>query len=138
MKEILNKIYLSFRKATKGEEALSHMIWWWGMVGYLIAFFIVNKLIRAIDFDLIDVSLSLIMVFYFSWHIYALKKCAPKKAKLTEEEKKKLKEDRHLRLGKSFMRKLLLQESITRWDSVFVAMMMDLLCITHFFGYVIK
>ncbi len=138
MKEIFSKINLSFKKATKGEETLSHVIWWWGVVGYLVAFVIANKLIRVINFRFIDIFLSLLMTLYFSWHIYAIKKCAPKKPKLSPEEKNKLKEERRAQLGKKALRKLLAQESLTAWDPVFMVMMLDVLCITHFFGYVFK
>lgn len=138
MKEIFSKINSSFKKANRGEETVSHMIWWWGVIGYLVAFLIANKLIRVINFRSIDIFLSLLMVLYFSWHIYAIKKCAPKKPKLSPEEKKKLKEERRAQFGKKALRKLLAQESLTTWDPVFMVMAIDLLCVTHFFGYVFK
>ena len=110
MKEIFSKIEASFKKANKGEETLSHMIWWWGAIGYVVAFFIADKLIKAIDFRSVDIAISLLMSIYFVWHIYAVKKCAPKKPKLSAEEKAKLHAESRKEIGKKFLRKLFLQE----------------------------
>lgn len=138
MKEIFDKFLIVFKRATSGQETVAHMIWWWGVVGYLLAYFLFNKLIQLIDLRLIDVLISVLMVLYFSWHFYALRKCAPKKPKLTDEEKKRLKEERKINIGKSAARKLFLQEPITKWDPVFMAITLDVLCITHFVGYIFK
>lgn len=138
MKKILDKIKASFKRSTKGEETFSHVVWWWGVIGYLITVFIAKKLILAIDVRFIDVFISLIVVIYFSWHIYAVKKCAPKKEKLTDEEKKKLKEDRGSRIGKKVVRKLLAQEAMTKWNPVLMVIAIDVLCITHFARYFFK
>ncbi len=138
MKEIFNKIISSFKKATLGEESMQRVVWWWGVIGYLIAFALANKLIRAIDFRFVDIVISLVMTLYFSWHIYAVKKCAPKKPKLTPEEKNKLKEECRHNFGKSLARKLLAQEPLTKWNPVFMVIAIDVLCITHFFSYVFR
>jgi hypothetical protein len=138
MKEFLDKVSFSFAKATHGEESVSRMIWWWGALGYLIAFFIANKLVREINIRSVDIVISVMVMLYFAWHMYAIKKCAPKKPKLTPEEKKKLKTERRNNLGKSVARKLLLQEPLTKWDPVSIVMMIDLLCITHFFSYIFR
>lgn len=138
MREVLSRINASFKKATKGEEALSCVVWYWGVPAYLSAFFIVNKLILSINSAVFDFLMSLLMVVYFCWHAVALRKCTPKKPKLTPEEQKKLKEERRHNLGKSVARKLLLQEPITKANPGFTALMIDLLCITHFLSYLIK
>lgn len=138
MKEIFGKIKASFKRATNGEELMPALFWWWGVLAYLFAFFVANKLIRAIHFRFVDILIALAMVVYFAWHIYALKKCSPKKPKLTPEEKKKLREERRQQMPKKALRKLLLQEPLTEWDPVFMLMMIDLLCITHFGMYLFK
>ncbi|MBU6141028.1 MAG: hypothetical protein KGP29_05710 [Proteobacteria bacterium] len=138
MKEVLNKIFLSFKKATKGEELMIRVIWFWGVIGYIFAFAVANKLIRTIDFRFFDILISLVMTLYFSWHIYAVKKCSPKKPKLNPEKKDKLNAENRVNLGKSVARKLLLQEPLTKWNSTFMITVIDILCITHFFGYIFR
>jgi predicted membrane protein len=138
MNQMFNKIEASFRAAMKGEETVHNLIWWWGAVGYLVAYFIIDKIIKINHFKFIDVTISLLAVVYFSWHVYALKKCAPKKPKLSKEEKKRLSEEARKDMGKRFMRKLLLQESITKWDPIFITIVIDLFCIANFLGYVLR
>lgn len=138
MNALLNKIETSFKAATKGQESLHNMIWWWGVMGYLIAYFIIDKIIKVNNFIAIDVIISLLATVYFIWHIYALKKCSPKKPKLSKEEKRKMREEARKNFGKSLARKLFLQESITKWDPVFITMVLDLFCIANFLGYVVR
>lgn len=138
MKEIATKIKSTFRKATFGQESLSNMIWRWGLLGYLAAYFVFNKIIKLVDITFVDILVSLSMIIYFSWHIYSLKKCAPKKPKLNDEEKRKLKEEKKVNFGKSAARKIFLQEPMTSWDPVFVAMIIDITFIAHFLGYILK
>lgn len=138
MKEFFFKIEASFKKAMRGEESVQILIWWWGVIGYLVAFFIARKLIRAINFHVADVVISLLMITYFSWHFYVLKKCAPKKPKLTTEEKRRLKEERRREMGKRVMRKLFLQEPITKWDPVLITLVIDVFCVVNFFHYILR
>jgi hypothetical protein len=134
---MLEGVRNSFIKATRGEEKLTVVIWWWGVISYLLSYFVVHKLIMSIDSRIFDFIVSFVMVTFFSWHSYVTKKCAPKKPKLTDEEKKKLKQAKD-GFAKSFTKKLLLQEPITKWDPVFTVIMIDILCITHFFGFFFK
>ncbi len=136
--EILNKIESSFRASLKGEESTKNLIYWWGFISYFFFYFIIDKIILAVDLRLIDIVLSAIGIIYFAWHIYALKKCSPKKPKLTEEEKKKLHEDRWGKAGRAFMRKLFLQEPITKWNPIIMTMVVDLLFLLKFLGYILK
>lgn len=138
MNELLNKIETSFRAAMRGEELIHKLVWWWGLMGYLVAYFIVDRLIRINNLAFIDSVLSLLMVAYFSWHVYVVKKCSPKKPKLSKEEKKKLREESRKDFGKRMMRKLFLQESITKWDPAFVSIIVDLFCIASFLTYLIR
>lgn len=134
MKAILDKVETSFIMAMKGEEKISRVIYIWGVIGWLVAYFIANRLIKIIDVQIIDFAICIVISAYFVWHIYVTKKCAPKKEKLSKEEKKKLKMEG--RNNGSFMRKFLLQESITKWDPVKFSYVVDVFCIAQFMGYI--
>ena len=136
MSGLLNKIETSFKAAMKGEESISNLTKWWGVIGYLVTYFIIEKIVMAVDSRFVDVALSVSVILYFSWHIYALKKCSPKKPKLSKEEKQYLKIQARKDLGKKFLRKLLLQESLTKWNPITVCMVIDVLCIACFLGYI--
>ena len=139
MTTILNKIDSSFRASLRGEESVHNLIWWWGVGGYLAAYFLIDKLIEINNNRAIDTIISTLAAIYFAWHIYALKKCSPKKPKLSKEEKKKIRAEARRNFAKSFMRKLFLQEPISdNWDPVFITMVIDLFCIASFLGYLTK
>lgn len=136
MNGILSKIESSFKASLRGEESINTLIYRWGLVGWIVAYFIANKLIRMIDLRFVDVLISIAASGYFIWHIYVLRKCSPKKPKLSKEEKRKLREESRKDLGKRMMRKLLLQESIKKWDPIVVTMVIDAFCMANFLGYV--
>jgi hypothetical protein len=138
MNAFFNKIETSFKAATKGEESVHNMIWWWGVCGYMVAFFIANRIVKVSDSRIIDILVSLLMVIYFGWHFYAIKKCAPKKPKLSKEEKKKLREEARKDFGKRLARKFFLQESITKWDPIFIVLVIDVFSIATFLQYLIR
>lgn len=137
MKEILEKIKASFHAASNGKEDIKIVIWYWGVIAYLASYFVVNKLIQVINFRFFDIVISLLMVIYFIWHIYAVRKCAPKKPKLNKEEQQRIREEKRKNLGKSLMKKLLLQESFTKWDTITAVTVADALCVAHFLSYII-
>jgi len=137
--EIFHKIEDSFKSSLKGgEENLSVLIRWWGLVGYLFFYFVIEKLIIFCDIQIIDIIFSSFGIIYFSWHIYALIKCSPKKPKLSKEEKQKLRSEAIHNAPKAFMRKLFLQESISKWNPVKMEIVTDLLFVAHFIGYLIN
>jgi hypothetical protein len=138
MKKFLEKAELSFKKSLSGEESIDNLIWFWGAIGYFFAYFIAEKLIRAIDVRLIEIIISVVMVGYFSWHIYALRKCSPKKPKLTKEEKKEIKKEQKKDAGKKFIKKLMLQEPITKSNPAFIASVVDIFAIASFLDYIIR
>lgn len=138
MQEIFTKIDASFKRAMKGEEHINVVIYWWGVIGYLVAFFIASKAIRAINYRSVDIIISLLMVVYFGWHFYVTRKNAPKKPKLTKEEEERIKLERRKDFGRRFMRKLFLQEPISKWDPVFVTLVIDVFCIATFLDYVLR
>lgn len=136
MNGILSKIESSFKASLRGEESINTLIYRWGLISWIVAYFIANKLVRMIDLRFTDVLISIVAASYFIWHIYVLRKCSPKKPKLSKEEKRKLREESRKDLGKRMMRKLLLQESIKKWDPIVVTMVIDAFCMAHFLGYV--
>ena len=138
MNDLLNKIEKSFIAITKGEESLHNIIWWWGAVGYLVAYFIANQIIKISDSASVDMAVSIVMSVYFIWHIYAVVKCSPKKPKLTKEEKKLAQIEARKDFGKKFMRKLLLKEPLTKWNSNSITIAIDLLCISQFATYIFR
>lgn len=137
MNKILHKIEDSFKRSLKGEETTDHLIYWWGIISYVVAF-LVNKILKNLHVYFLNAGISAVLVAYFVWHIYALKKCSPKKPPLTKEEKRELRAKNRQELPRKIMRKLLLQESFTKWDPVFVTMVVDAFCIAQFMGYIIK
>ncbi|MES2961863.1 MAG: hypothetical protein V4694_05710 [Pseudomonadota bacterium] len=138
MNAFFDKIETSFTAATKGEESVHNMIWWWGICGYIVAFFIADRIVKVSDSRVIDILVSLLMVVYFCWHFYAMRKCTPKKPKLSKEEKKRLREEKRKDFGKRMARKFFLQESITKWDPVFIVLVIDVFSIATFLQYVIR
>ena len=135
MNRLWSKIVISFKKSLKGEELTRNLIFWWGIPAYLLTYFVLNKLVYLVNSNLFDKALSVLVIIYFIWHIYAVRRSVPKKPRISKEEKKRIKLQKKKDFGKNFMRKLLLQESITKWDSAFVSHMVDLLVIVHFFGF---
>ena len=104
----------------------------------MVAFFIANRIVKVSDSRIIDILVSLLMVIYFGWHFYAMRKCAPKKPKLSKEEKKRLREEARKDFDKKLVRKLFLQESITKWDPIFIVLVIDVFSIATFLQYVIR
>jgi hypothetical protein len=130
------KIEDSFKKAMRGEESCNILIYYWGVIGYVIAYFIVNKTILALDYAFVDAVLAILAIIYFIWHIYALKKCSPKKPKLSKEERKQLRAERRKEFFRSFLRKLLLKEPITKFNPVSTTIVFDLFAISNFVLYI--
>jgi hypothetical protein len=131
---ILSKITHSFIDASHGRESINNLIWRFGLIGYLITFFIINKIILINKIIPINILLSLIPIIYFSWHIFALIKCTPKKPVLSKEDKLKQKQEHQLM--KSFFRKLFLQESLTKSNPILVTQIIDILFIINATEYI--
>lgn len=127
----------SFNKSNQGKETVSNLIWKWGIPSYLIAFFVIEKIIRIKGLFILDVLIVAVIFCFYTWHIYAIHKCKPPKPKLTKEEKKLLKEKKKREFKKRFIRKLLLQESFSKWNPITVTTVFDVFCIAHFLSYVI-
>lgn len=137
-KTVFKKIEESFFLANQGREAMNTIVFYWGLIGYLVAYFIINKSIYFINIRTIDALLSLITISYFVWHIFILFKAKPKKIELTDEEKKLADLAKKEQRSKVIMRKLLLREPIFKWNTVSVVTAMDLLCIAHFSSFLFR
>ena len=130
--KLLTAIKEHFKLASNGKEDITIVLWVWGGLAYLTSFAL-NKLAIAIGFKIIIWLLAILMIAYFSWHIYIIRKCTPKKPPLTNEEKEQIKKDRVNR----FFRKLLLKESLTNASPSTVGIVIDLYVIIYFFEYFI-
>ena len=134
-KSFIKSIELSFNKANKGQEQLNIIIYWWGVLAYLIAYFILNKIIFLVDIKTIDILVSILACIYFIWHIFVLHKCKPKKPELSDEEKKKIELERKKEMPKKIFRKIFLREPIFKWNIISVITAVDLFAVAHFSGY---
>jgi hypothetical protein len=135
--KLLDKIETSFKASLKGEEKVENLIYYWGITAYLISYFIIDRIIQINNIRFIDITISLLTIAFFIWHIYAIKKCSPKKPKLTKEEKQAIREQARRELGKKLLRKLFLQESITKWDPAFITIIVDVFSISVFLSYAV-
>ena len=130
------KIKSSFKAATKGQETIKNLIWRWGAISYFLSYFVVNQIIKTVNLRFFDIAISLLMTSYFSWHIYVLKKCCPKKSPLTKEEKEKLREQTRKQFFKRFLRKIFLQEPISELNPITVVIVIDVFALATFLGYI--
>lgn len=127
------KIKHHFDLVHDGKEDLVIVLWVWGGLAYLSSFFI-NKLILLINVMFFKWVISMLVIAYFIWHIFIVRRCSPKKTPLSQEEKERLKQDRF----KRFLRKLFLKEPFTKWDPAIVSIAIDLYVIVHFLEYLVK
>ena len=133
LKQYFSILLTKFSSANKGLESFKDVMIYWGGIAYFIAYCI-NAIITIINIKFFSFILSIPVLCYFIWHFKVLIKITPKKEKLSEEEIEKRKEKNHL--AKSFIRKLLLQEPITKFNPYFVAKIVDLFVILHFLSFI--
>ena len=121
----------SFVLACKGKEKFNIVKWYWGVVSYIICFFIIDEILEKTSWKFIISIIAYGVIIYYIWHIYVTIKCAPKAIKLSKEEKeiKRLKEGGFFR---KLMRKLLLQESFSKLNPRNLLVAIDLFMILHF------
>ena len=134
-KSLIKKIEESFHKANKGLEAINILVYWWGIPNYLLAYFVINKIIYFVNIRTLDMFLALITCCFFGWHIYALNKCKPKKPELSAEEKNKIKMQRSKEMPKTILRIIFLKQPIFKWNTISVVIALDLIFIAHFSAY---
>jgi len=135
LKKIKSKVQNSFLIAWKGKENLSILINYWGIPSLLICYFVINPIIKKIKIDIVSDILCAAVVAYYIWHIIVLKKCSPKKPKLSKEEERELKEKKRKNRVKSILRKITLKESVIEWNPVSVMMATDLFALVTFADY---
>ncbi len=135
LKKYISTLITKFSSANQGLESFRDIMIYWGGIAYFIAYCI-NGLIKIINIKFFSFILSIPVLCYFIWHLRVLIKITPKKEKLSKEEIEKRKEKNHL--AKSFFRKLLLQEPITKFNPYFVAKIVDLFVILHFLSFILS
>ncbi len=116
-----------------GKEDLVIVLWVWGGLAYLASFFI-GKLVFLVHFMFFKWVISMLVIAYFVWHIFIVRRCSPKKPLLSKEELEQLKKDRFNR----FLRKLFLKEPFTKWDPAVIAIALDIYVIVNFLEYLIR
>ncbi len=134
---LVDKIENSFMAALRGEEQIKILIRYWGMIAYLFFYFVVRKIMEKVDSAVVDYGLDGFAVIFFIWHIYVMKRCSPKKPKLSKEEKKARRKEAIKNAPRAFMRKLFLQEPITKWNPILMTIVMDLLFLLHFLNFIL-
>ena len=107
------------------ENSVNILIWIYGPVGYFISYFVINNLIMISKITVVNCVLLAIMIAYFSWHIYQLRKCSVIKKRESKNSQKTVNIS-HYGLARSFFRKFFLQESITKSNPILVAILIDL------------
>ena len=122
IKELL--IYYSSKPKT-----ILNLIFLWGIPFYIFAI-IIAKSLRFLP-AFLDVTFSLVIIGYLFWHIFQVKKIMPKKAKLTQEEKLTLKASKRS-LSKVAISKILLRESIFKFNPYVILIVLDIVFICHF------
>ncbi|MDA0901859.1 MAG: hypothetical protein O3B09_00405 [Proteobacteria bacterium] len=114
--DISQKLQDSFSLAWKGEEKMFNVLLWWGTLSYIICYFTLRIIVESVEIRFIEIITALIIVTYYIWHIIVIKRCSPKKPKLSKEEEKKLKAQRRKELPKNILRKIFLKEPVSKWN----------------------
>jgi hypothetical protein len=126
---ITKKTFLLLEKVSQYPKTINTLAFIWGAPVYLLAM-VSAKILRFIP-SFFDITISLALVSYFIWHIIEVKKIKPKEPKLSKEEKLKI-----LAKGQQnsspFLRKLLLKESIFKFNPYIVLIVIDIIFIAHF------
>ena len=112
----MKKIWQSFYKASLGQETTKSVeIYWFLSLCFL--FYIVNKIHTY--FATRYFLLSIFLALCFCWHLYAVYKCKPAVVENTTKEEQQLEK---IKKPKSLLKKILLQEPISKptWRQVVV------------------
>jgi hypothetical protein len=107
------------------EKTVNILIWIYGPAGYLSSYFIINNLMMVFKNMGSNIALLAIIIAYFSWHIYQLRKCSLIKQQISKKSQKTINTPPRS-LARSFLRKLFLQESLTKSNPILVAILIDL------------
>lgn len=123
------KILFLLEKVSQYPKTINSLAFIWGAPAYLLAM-ISAKILRFTP-SFFDITISFALVFYFIWHIIQIRKIKPKKSKLTKEENLKILAKEQQK-GSPFLRKLLLKESIFKFNPYVVLTVIDIIFIAHF------
>lgn len=126
---ITKKIFLLLEKVSQYPKTINSLAFIWGVPAYLLAM-ISAKILRFTP-SFFDITISFVLLFYFIWHIIEVKKIKPKKSKLNKEENLKILAKEQQK-GSPFLRKLLLKESIFKFNPYVVLIVIDIIFIAHF------
>lgn len=138
-KSLFDSVVVSFKAASRGKEDVNVLIWRWGLVSYLLSYFVLFDFVQYLNNNIrfLAILSAVIICAYFIWHIYAVVKSMPKAVKLTKLQKKQQKLLKKKSLAKSFFRKLLLQEPWFKTNKTSFAIILDLLCLAFFLEFII-
>ena len=126
---LVKKIFLLLEKVSQYPKTINSLAFIWGAPVYLLAM-ISAKILRFTP-SFFDITISFALLFYLIWHIIEVKKIKPKKLKLSKEEKLKILAKEQQK-GSPFLRKLLVQQSIFKFNPYVVLIVIDLVFIAHF------
>lgn len=127
-----NKIIKSFQNCNKGVENFDSVKYYWGLIGYFITFFILDWVVMKNKIYFFDFILCITISIYFSWHIYAIYKCKPKKEKLSKAEKLVKKQQMRSERFKIILDKIFLRRSIAKFNAPFVMTIVNLYIIANY------
>lgn len=127
-----NKIIKSFQNCNKGAESFDSVKYYWGLIGYFITFFILDWVVMKNTIYFFDFILCITISIYFSWHIYAIYKCKPKKANLSKAEKLVKKQQMRSERFKIILDKIFLRRSIAKFNAPFVMTIVNLYIIANY------
>jgi len=72
------KIKISFQKANKKQETLKILVVYWLLLS-LPFFYLIISILAKSNIKLISLTLGILIMIYYLWHIIAIFRCTPKK-----------------------------------------------------------
>jgi hypothetical protein len=126
---IAKKIFFLIGKVSQYPKTINSLAFIWGAPVYILAM-ISAKILRFIP-SFFDITISSALVIYLIWHIIEVAKIKPKKLKLSKGEELKILAKEQQK-GSPFLRKLLLKESIFKFNPYVVLIVIDIIFIAHF------
>lgn len=135
--KICTTISSSFLKASRGEESLNALTWW-GVIIYIFSLFILEtRILPKISFLPLAFAIDLTALLFFIWHIYVIRKCLPKEAKLSKEDKKIIALQNRLERPQKILRKIFLQEAMFNIKNSTILVILDLFFIISYLQKII-
>ena len=126
---LLNKIKKSFILSYQGQEKLSVVIYFWGMLLLILFIFIINPILSKIDNIFIRIIIIIFAILCCIWHIFVIKRCTPK---LTKIDKQKINPNQKSKFMSQFGKKIFLKEPITKPRPSITTAAIDIYFIMHY------